>query len=241
MRRGKVEDALLGARPSGKILADVVTGIPERAQRPFVLVELPPPGRHPNTKRYPIAIVGGGYQGILTSDSTRIRGLVSIADIAPTLVALQRGRPPRIRSEPDRHALSELARLDARLSRIHRDRGWTFVVVVVAALALLLVASRAAVLAGAAAMTGSLLLSWAGATRFWLVLPAMAALTVAVALAGAARRSLVPLIVCCFCSSVSASAFFNCPRMSVAVWMSTCRSANLPMAEGRLPNCVRNC
>ncbi len=204
LRRGRVEEALLGGSPSGKILVDVVSGIPEEAERPFILVELPPAGRHHNTKRYPIAIVGAGYQGILTSDSTRIRGLVSIADVAPTLVALQNGRPPRIRSEPDPDALSDLRQLDVRLSRVHDDRGWTFVVVVLAVLALSLVAARAAAVAGAAAMTGSLLLSWAGATRLWLVLPAMAALTVGVALAGAARRKLVPLVVASFFAAFTA-------------------------------------
>jgi len=53
-----------------------------------VYVALPPPGRRENARRYPIAIVGGGYRGILTSRSTRISGLVSLADIAPTIRVL---------------------------------------------------------------------------------------------------------------------------------------------------------
>jgi len=198
LRRGKVESAVLGGKPGGKILADIFFGLPDQPVRPAVYVELPPPGEHPNTKRYPVAIVGDGYGGILTSDSTRIRGLVSIADIAPTLVALREGRSPPIRSEPDRDAIADLHALDTRLTRVHHDRGWTFAIIVLTVLLLAVLAPPAGVLGGAAAMTASLLLSSAGATRFWLVLAAMAALTAGLALALSVRRRLVPLAVAAF-------------------------------------------
>jgi cytochrome c551/c552 len=199
LRRGKVENATLGGTPSGKILADVVSGIPHRAvPGPVVYVELPPPGRHPNTKRYWIAFVRGGYRGILTSDSTRIRGLVAVSDIAPTLVALQKGRSPPIHSEPDRQAAEDLRELDARLTRVHHDRGWVFLTVVLTIIALTLYAPRAAALGGAAALAVSLLLSSAGATRLDAVIAAMAALTIALALAGSFRRSIVPAVVAAF-------------------------------------------
>jgi mono/diheme cytochrome c family protein len=198
LRHGKVENDVLGGVPSGKILVDVVSGLPHGGRAPFVLVELPPPGEHPNTKRYPIAIVGGGYHGILTSDSTRIRGLVSIADIPRTIVALQEGRSPPIESEPDADAASDLRKLDQRLTRVHDVRGWTLVVVVLTVLALSLFAPRAAVLGAAAAITASLLLSGIGVTRFWLVLAPMVTLTAGIALAASWRRRLVPLAVASF-------------------------------------------
>jgi cytochrome c551/c552 len=199
LRRGKVESALLGGKPSGEILADVAFGIPHRVvPEPTVYVELPPPGRHPNTKRYSVAFVGGGYRGILTSDSTRIRGLVAISDIAPTLVALQEGRSPPIHSEPDQHAVEDLRALDTRLTRVHHDRGWVFVTIVLTILALTIFAPRAAGLGGAAAFAASLLLSWAGATRLGLVIAAMAALTISLAVAGSFRRSTVPPVVAGF-------------------------------------------
>ena len=178
--------------PHGKLLVDLAFGLPVQPLQPAVYVSLPPPGEHPNTKRYSVMIFGAGYHGILTSDSTRIRGLVSIADIAPTAVALQEGRSPPIRSEPDRDALEDLRALDTRLSRVHHDRGWVFVTVVLTIIALAVFAPRAAGLGGAAAVTASLLLSWAGATRFGLVIAAMAALTIAFAVAGSLRRSIVP-------------------------------------------------
>ena len=97
LRRGKVENAALGGRAGGKILADVVFGVPDNPVAPAAYVTLPPSGTHPNTTRYLVAIAGADYHGILTSDSTRIRGLVSVADIAPTLVALEAGRSPPIK------------------------------------------------------------------------------------------------------------------------------------------------
>ena len=126
IRRGKVESAALGGKSHGKILVDIFFGLPELQVKQAVLVELPPPGEHPNTKRYGVMILGPGYRGILTSGSTRIRGLVSIADLAPTAVALQEGRPPRIRSEQDGDAADDLRALDTRLARVHHDRGWVF-------------------------------------------------------------------------------------------------------------------
>ena len=52
----------------------------DRGGPPDTLVVLPPEGRSENT-RYPIA-VAPGPRGVLTSDSTRIVGLVSLADVA---------------------------------------------------------------------------------------------------------------------------------------------------------------
>ena len=196
LRRGTVESDL--GLADGKILVDLAFGVPAQPLRPAVYVSLPPPGEHPNTKRYRVIIVGAGYHGILTSDSTRIRGLVSIADLAPTAVALEEGRSPPIRSEPERDALADLRALDTRLSRVHHDRGWVFVTVVLTIIALAVFAPRAAGLGGAAAVTASLLLSWAGATRFGLVIPAMAVLTIAFAVAGSLRRRIIPIVVAAF-------------------------------------------
>jgi len=198
LRRGTVPSAL--GTPHGKILVDLafLPGAAAPLLEPAVYVSLPPPGEHANTKRYDVMIVGAGYRGILTSDSTRIRGLVSIADIAPTAIALQQGRKPAIRSEQDRDAAADLRALDTRLARVHHDRGWVFVAVVLTIIALAAFAPRAAGLGGAAAVTASLLLSWAGATRFGLVIAAMAALTIVLAVAGSLRRSIVPAVVAAF-------------------------------------------
>ncbi|HEY8777183.1 MAG TPA: c-type cytochrome [Gaiellaceae bacterium] len=198
IRRGQVENAALGETPHGQILVDVVFGVPGPQIKKAVLVELPPPGKHPNTKRYGVIIFGAGYQGILTSHSTRIRGLVSIADLAPTAVALQAGRAPPIRADLDRDAPDDLRALDTRLTRVHHDRGWVFLTVVLTIIAMTLFAPRAAALGGAAAFTVSLLLSWAGVTRLGAAIAAIATLTIVLAVAGSFRRSIVPPVIAAF-------------------------------------------
>jgi hypothetical protein len=198
LRRGKVENALLGGRPSGKVIADLVFAVPEEPAVPAAYVALPPPGKHPNTRRYLVVIAAPGYSGILTSDATRLRGLVPIDEIAPTLVALQEGRSPPIRSEPELDPVPELRAFDRRLERIHHDRGWTLTAVVFTILALALAAPAAAVVAGAAAITGSLLLSWAGATRLWVLILSLVALTVGFAFAASLRRRFIPVAVAVF-------------------------------------------
>ena len=64
------------------------------------------PGRHHNVTRYPVAIVGGGFRGILDSPSTRLPGLVSIADVAPTAVALEQGTKPVLGFRPGNAAVA---------------------------------------------------------------------------------------------------------------------------------------
>jgi len=66
--RGKVEPSVInGGLPSGKPLISVAN-----APAPITIyVSLPPSGKSSNTQRYPVAIVGGGYHGVLTSPSTR--------------------------------------------------------------------------------------------------------------------------------------------------------------------------
>ncbi len=217
LRRGKVENALLGGKPSGKILADLSFEIPPFRTQPAVYVELPPAGEHANTKRYGIAIEGGGYRGILTSDATRIRGLVPIAEIAPTLLALREGRPPPIRWEADDDPASDLRALDRRLRRIHPDRGWTLTAVVLTLLALAIALPRAGVLGGTAAIAASLLLSWAGATRLWLILLGIVGLTIGLALTASTRRRLLPVGVGLFLAAYLAVLALSPETNSLAV------------------------
>ena len=98
--RGRVEHDLLGGVPAGEPL--IMLGSPEP---PDILVSLPPPGRSENDTRYPIAVLG--WDGLLTSDSTRIDGLVSITDVATG----------RLRTVPEDDPVEALARLDDRIDR----------------------------------------------------------------------------------------------------------------------------
>jgi hypothetical protein len=180
--RGKVEPAVLGGSPGGRPLISLSTA----PAAVTVYVALPPPGEHANTKRYPIAVVGGGYRGILVSRSTRIRGLVSIADVAPTANALEAGKRPVIRSRADSGAVAHLQRLDRRLTRMHDARLWATLILVGSVLGGALLAfglrstylGRAGLLAAPAVVAASLTLSALGVSRVSAVVWLLAGTTV---------------------------------------------------------------
>jgi mono/diheme cytochrome c family protein len=102
---GDVESSLLGGTPTGTPLIELGTGPP-----PDTLVVLPPEGRTEND-RYPIAVTPGP-KGVLTSDSTRIAGLVSLADVA-------RGRLDVVAVDDP---VATLQRLERRIERNDRIR-----------------------------------------------------------------------------------------------------------------------
>jgi mono/diheme cytochrome c family protein len=193
LERGKVENALLGGRPGGKIVASLVSS---PGQAPAVYVQLPPPGTHPNTQRYLVSVDAPGYLGILTSGSTHVDGLVSMTDITQTAVALATHRKPDIRALPGTR--TDLTALDQRLTRVHHDRGWTMLALIVTYAAFVAFAPAASVLAPAAAIAASLVLSALGATRLWVVIVGTVGLTVAFALAAGARRRFIPAAVFVF-------------------------------------------
>ena len=118
LTRGKLENALLGGKPSGKPLISL-GGPPAPVT---IYVALPPRGKHHNLDRYPIAIVGDGYRGLLLSSSTHVPGLVSIADVAPSVRSLERGEKPILTSRPARNAPAQLETMNARLNAAHFAR-----------------------------------------------------------------------------------------------------------------------
>ena len=169
-----------------------------------IYVALPPPGSHHNVVRYPIAIVGPGYRGLLTSHSTRIDGLVSLADIAPTASAIASGGTPPIRARPDAAPAATLARLDSRLARAHDARtgatlvlvGWLVAFAALGVLGRSARAGRAAVLVAPTALTAALGLRAVGVDDPTTVVIALAVLTgLGAALLGLGERVLAPAVV----------------------------------------------
>jgi hypothetical protein len=73
---GKVRSSLVGGTPPGTPLLELNQG-----GLPDTLVVLPPAGRTEN-RLYPMLVLGGSTGAVLTSDSTRIPGLVSLSDVA---------------------------------------------------------------------------------------------------------------------------------------------------------------
>src|SRR5207247_7087869 len=105
--RGELGNALVnGGLPGGKPRISLA----RRAAQVTFYVTLPPPGKHHNVVRYPIAVVGPGYHGLLTSSATHLDGLISIADVAPSVRALEAGKRPRIRSRASAGPLDYLRR-----------------------------------------------------------------------------------------------------------------------------------
>src|SRR5262249_18518621 len=68
-----------------------------------------------NQSLYRIAVIGRGFHGLLTSPTTRIPGLVSIVDVAPTALGHARGGMSWI------PAGASVAQLDSLDAQIHSD------------------------------------------------------------------------------------------------------------------------
>ncbi len=170
--RGKLGLSIVhGGLPSGKPLI----ALARRPARITFYVALPPPGEHHNVRRYPLAVVGPGYRGILTDSSTRLTGLISLADVARSARALERGEKPSIRAEPNADPLGQLARFDRRLAQAHDSRlgGMLVLVGLMLAFSLATLLTRARALARAtllvpsACIAAAVALSAAGVATPW--------------------------------------------------------------------------
>lgn len=182
--RGRVVNAALDSTPGPRLIR--LGGAGDLR----ITVELPAERLRPNDRRYRISIAGGGYRGLLTSSSTRLPGLVSIADVAPTVLALEQGRTPVIGWRPAVDARTELRRLDARLTAARASRGIANALAIALVIAFaLLRRGRAALLVAPAAIATALLLAALGVTSRWAVGGAILAAALA-----ASRLRLVPAV-----------------------------------------------
>src|SRR3954449_8060289 len=109
--RGAETNARLGGVPTGKPLINVHSAPVFQDCKHCIVLQLPPRGRPiSNDRLYRIAVIGGGFHGLLTSPTTHIPGLVSVVDIAPTDLP---GHPTTTLSgTPSKDALGQLSRLD---------------------------------------------------------------------------------------------------------------------------------
>lgn len=161
--RGEVRHSLLGGTPSGRPLIH-----PERARKPpargpAIVLSLPRGGPRPNNRRYAIAVVAPGYRGLLLSQSTRIDGLVSIVDVAPTALAGAR----RLRAREVAQPVETLGELDRRIRRKNDVRAWLGLAVTLLAAGAALVHRRAGALAFGAGLAANIALGAAGVSAHW--------------------------------------------------------------------------
>jgi hypothetical protein len=162
--RGEAQNSLRGPLPEGGQAINLATlsGAPTP---PYILVSLPKGGTQPNDRRYPVLVFGPGLRdGILVSDSTRIPGLVSIADVVPTALG---NAADTLRSERDSDPAATLADLDARIDDHNDSRVPAGILVGVILLALALLWPRAALLGFGAALLTNLALGLGEVSSFW--------------------------------------------------------------------------
>jgi hypothetical protein len=178
LARGEVRNSLRGGLPEGPALLTPTGGELGAADGPAIYLGLPEGGLQPNDRRYPILVVGPGYEGLLTSESTRIPGLVSVADVAPTAL----GRDDALGAKAAADPVDELRRVDERIDENNEARLTATILVCALVLALALVAPRAAVPGFAAVLLANLALGIAGVSGFW---PVLVSFAVAVLLGGA--------------------------------------------------------
>jgi hypothetical protein len=162
--RGEVQNSLRGPLPEGGQAINLaqLSGAPTP---PYILVSLPVGGTQPNDRRYSILIFAPGLRdGILVSDSTRIPGLVSIADIVPTAVG---NAADTLRSQPDSDPAATLADLDARIDDHNDSRMPAGLLGGLILIALALLWPKAGLLGFGAALLANLGLGLTGISAFW--------------------------------------------------------------------------
>lgn len=188
--RGKVQSSVLGGLPSGPPLFELGTA----PARTTIYVSLPTPGTHLNRRRYGIAIVGPGYHGLLVSSQTHVPGLIAIADVAPTVVALQEGHKPVIQARADADAPARLQSLNDRFRHLGGARLWsrivtlgsTFLLALIAAIVRSSLFGRAALLAAPFGVAGVIILSALGSTGTLATIALVSMLSIPGSLAAAA-------------------------------------------------------
>ncbi|HXY86538.1 MAG TPA: cytochrome c [Gaiellaceae bacterium] len=216
LERGKVQHALLGGVPTGKVL---FVPSSEAGSRVTIYVSLPPAGTTPNDRRYPIAVVGCGLHGLLTSSNTRVTGLISIADVAPAVVHLRAGgcRSSPLASQASSDAAAKLSELDHRIHRVAKARGWAAVALLFVVGLVALVNGRAGVIACVAAVAGSLVLSALGIENFWALILGVVGFAVVLSLIVPWPRSAITPLVSAFFLALLLVFLFDTELNSVAV------------------------
>jgi hypothetical protein len=183
--RGTEVNARLGGVPKGRPLLNTNKATAYTNCHSCIVVQLPPRGAPTaNNRLYRIAVIGGGFHGLLTSPTTHIPGLVSIVDIAPTAIP---GHPSTALTwTPSKNAVGQLSRLG---QAIHSNNRLKFAVLFILAgvlLAFAVLGLRAALTAVPAALLVNLALGMGQVSNEVLLCAAISAGTALVAL-GLAR------------------------------------------------------
>jgi hypothetical protein len=156
MVRGVLYNARL-PRPHDLVLIHVTKANRIPRHGPLIVVGLPPERSTKNGTRYPVAVLGPGWHGTLSSSLTRVPGLVSMADIART--ALQ--TPHALRAKPSGDAAASVLRLESRIEVARSSALAATLVVLGLLVAFALFFPAGAPAALGAALAANLALGWA--------------------------------------------------------------------------------
>jgi hypothetical protein len=163
IERAEARNSLRGGLPDGPRLIRL-RAVDEVQGEPVIVIGIPQGGTQANDRRYPIGVFAPGYRGLLTSPSTRIAGVVSAVDIAPTA----RREDGRLGSQEAAESLTRVVELDQRI----RDNGDARQPASIAAAAIVillaLVRPRAAPVGVVAALAANLVVGIAGISTPWL-------------------------------------------------------------------------
>ena len=116
--RGAEINARIKGVPPGKplIVPTRLSGAWTPLCRMCIVLQLPPKtGQTTNDVLYRVAVIGQGYHGLLTSATTRIPGLVSIVDIAPTALGGARSVTAGLSWVPSNSSVATVDSLDAQI------------------------------------------------------------------------------------------------------------------------------
>jgi hypothetical protein len=168
---GEVRNTFLdGGIPGGPPLVSFATASAPPASESVIVLGLPTGGEQPNDRRYPVAVVAPGFDGLLVSESTRLPGVVSIGDIAPTALSEEDG----LSSDSEANAAARVLELDRLIGEKRDARLASGLLAVVLILLLAFVFPRAALLGFATGLTANLALGAAEVSTPWLVCLVMA-------------------------------------------------------------------
>jgi hypothetical protein len=168
---GEVRNSLLeGGVPDAAPLVSYETAAAPPASGPVIVLGLPTGGDEPNDRRYPVAVLAPGFEGLLVSKSTRLPGVVFLTDIAPTALGEEDG----LTSEPEANAAARVLELDRLIDEKKNARLASGLLVAGLLLLLALVFPRAALLAYVTTLTANLALGATETATLWIVLLAFA-------------------------------------------------------------------
>jgi len=179
--RGAEVNSRLGGVPKGKPLIDALKASVFPGCRMCIVLQLPARGAlRPNDRLYRIAVIGGGFHGLLSSPTTHIPGLVSIVDVAPT--ALTGHQATTLSWTPSKEGVARLSSLGQAIHSNNRLKFAALFILAGVLLVLALLGLRAAVTAVPAALLVNLVLGIGQVSNEVIICAALSAGTVALAM-----------------------------------------------------------